>query len=131
MQKPVHAVDKTKFTHLITPTKMYDLEWATLATITIYSYMLNKYLFFKSKGNEYYESEVQIGLFLNLTSKSVQRAIKLLKEHSFLDYKLVHKGTSFVNVYVVNDVFGLYSENKTNTNSHYARLEEQECDEPF
>ena len=105
-----HELDKKKFKRFSVPTAMYDFDWATPSVIHIYSYMLNRYTFFKHSNKQYFESEAKIALFLNTTAKTVQRSIKVLKEHSFLDYELKHKGTSFSNVYTVNDVFGIYDD---------------------
>lgn len=103
-------LDKQRFKRFSVPTAMYDRDWATPSVIHIYSYMLNRYMFFKHNNMQYFESEAQIGSFLNTTTKTVQRSIKVLKEHNFLDYELKHKQSSFSNVYTVNDVFGIYDD---------------------
>ena len=108
LDKQNHWIDKQRFKRFSVPTAMYDQDWATPSVIHIYSYMLNRYMFFKHNNMQYFESEAQIGLFLNTTTKTVQRSIKVLKEHNFLDYELKHKQSSFSNVYIVNDVFGIY-----------------------
>ena len=110
LDKQSQRLDKQRFKRFSVPTAMYDQDWATPSVIHIYSYMLNRYMFFKHNNMQYFESEAQIGLFLNTTTKTVQRSIKVLKEHNFLDYELKHKQSSFSNVYTVNDVFGIYDD---------------------
>ena len=110
LDKKSHVLDKQRFKRFSVPTAMYDQDWATPSVIHIYSYMLNRYMFFKHNNTQYFESEAQIGLFLNTTTKTVQRSIKVLKEHNFLDYELKHKQSSFSNVYTVKDVFGIYDD---------------------
>ena len=112
-----HTISKEQFKRFSVPTAMYGLDWATPSVIHIYSYMLNRYMFFKQNNKQYFEAEAQIALFLNTTTKTVQRSIKVLKEHSFIDYELKHKGTSFSNVYKVNDVFGIYDAAPASTRS--------------
>lgn len=84
-------------------------EWAGLTVANVHGFMLNRYNFFLSKATVktddiYFESQKVIADILGLSEKTVNRAIQVLEKNGYLKYKLIHKGTSFKNSYVVYDI---------------------------
>lgn len=74
----------------------------------VYSYMLNRYLFFKQIGNQYYENIKDIALATGQSEITIKRVIPKLKQK---DHLLVSKRKAKVgnsNTYVVVDYYKLY-----------------------
>lgn len=84
-------------------------EWAGLTVANVHGFMLNRYNFFLSEASAktedvYFESQKAIAETLGLSEKTVNRAIQSLEKNGYLKYKLIHKGASFKNSYVIYDI---------------------------
>lgn len=86
--------------------ELLQLEWAGGSVALVHGFMLNRYLFFRSKSKAehvYFESQKVISETLGMSEKTVNRCIALLQEHKYLSFTLIHQGKSFKNSYVVCD----------------------------
>ena len=86
---------------------LLQLEWAGGSVALVHGFMLNRYLFFRSKSKAelvYFESQKVIAETLGMSEKTVNRCISLLQEYNYLSFTLIHQGKSFKNSYVVHDV---------------------------
>lgn len=81
----------------------------TLATAWVYSYMLCKYQWFKSKKQEYFESQTEISKSARVSHASVKLAIKYLKDKALIEVSKKKGSMHYNNQYVVKDVYGVYS----------------------
>lgn len=90
-------------------------EWCTANTAIVYSYMLSRYTWFKSKGQDYFESQEAIMNAVHLSESTIKRSIKTLKEHGYLDVKSIRCQQFKKNVYVVLDKHGTYDNLKNST----------------
>lgn len=85
-------------------------------TVVVYSFMLNRYRYFmelcktRATTPEYYESMSGIAEGVGVSLSTVKRAVKRLKEHGYLESKLVRKANSFNNSYVVYDKHNIYAD---------------------
>lgn len=85
----------------------------------VYSFMLNRYRYFvelaktRCTAPEYYESIPAISERTKVPRRSINRILNVLREKGYIESKLIRKGTSFNNLYVVHDKHGIYSEPKT------------------
>lgn len=85
----------------------------TLATAWVYSYMLCKYQWFKSKQQQYFESQSEISKSARVSLSSTKLAIKYLKDKQLIEVTKKKGAMHFNNQYVVKDVYGVY--NKLNS----------------
>lgn len=86
--------------------ELLQLDWAGGSVALVHGFMLNRYLFFRSKSKAehvYFESQKVISETLGMSEKTVNRCIALLQEHKYLSFTLIHQGKSFKNSYVVYD----------------------------
>lgn len=83
-------------------------------TAIVYSYMLCRYEFFKSKNQGFFESTAEIADSLRMAESTVRLAIDWLKKNEliFVDKKRGIK--HFNNIYTVVDKFKLYTNFQTN-----------------
>jgi len=87
--------------------ELLQLDWAGGSVALVHGFMLNRYLFFRSKSkgeHVYFESQKVIAETLGLSEKTVNRCISSLQEHKYLSFTLIHHGKSFKNSYVIYDV---------------------------
>ena len=99
----------------------------------VYTYMLDRYMFFTSLEKEYYENMQDIGEELGIARKTVNDAIKALEEAQMLvifKKKLYEKDKSVVShSYVVKDIYNLYVPAKVLQMKPASRVYSE--DEPF
>lgn len=82
----------------------------------LYVYMLDKYMFFASKGQEFYESGETLAQEIGATRKTVQNCIDALIERGMLKKTTRQKkGVIQECSYVVPDVYGVFSRKGTQT----------------
>lgn len=80
----------------------------------LYVYMLDKYMFFASKGQEFYESGETLAQEIGATRKTVQNCIDALIEKGMLKKTTRQKkGVIQECSYVVPDVYGVFSNRST------------------
>jgi len=79
----------------------------------LYSYMLNRYWFFKKIGNEYYENIKDIAIATKQSERNIARTIKKLEDLNHIDVYKKKIGTGNSNAYVVHDLYMLYTERPT------------------
>jgi len=102
--------NKTEKTHQNTlkyvrlPLEMLAEPWVANADIIVYAYMLNRFNFFKALQKRYYENIRDIAEGVKQDETTVKRAIKKLKEHSYLTVSKVKVGLGVSNSYDVVDV---------------------------
>lgn len=76
----------------------------------LYVYMLDKYMFFSSRGQEFYESGETLAQEIGATRKTVQNCIEALIEKGMLKKTTRQKrGVIQECSYVVPDVYGIFS----------------------
>ena len=105
-QKNLVNTDKHINRFYVSP-ELLQLEWAGGSVALVHGFMLNRYLFFRSKSKAehvYFESQKVIAKTLGMSEKTVNRCISLLQDHNYLSFTLIHQGKSFKNSYVVHDV---------------------------
>lgn len=76
----------------------------------VYSYMLNRYWFFKKIGNEYYENIKDIAIATRQPEITIKRCISALKQKEHIDVSKRKAKIGNSNVYVVHDLYMLYTE---------------------
>lgn len=86
------------------PLEMLSEPWVANADIIVYAYMLNRFNFFKGLQKNYYENIKDIAEGVKQDETTVKRAIKKLKEHSYLTVSKVKVGLGVSNSYDVVDV---------------------------
>jgi len=86
------------------PLEMLSEPWVANADIIVYAYMLNRFNFFKGLQKNYYENIKDIAECVKQDETTVKRAIKKLKEHSYLTVSKVKVGLGVSNSYDVVDV---------------------------
>lgn len=105
-QKNQLSTDKHINRFYVSP-ELLQLEWAGGSVALVHGFMLNRYLFFRSKSkveHVYFESQKVIAKTLGLSEKTVNRCIALLQENKYLTFTLIHHGKSFKNSYVIHDI---------------------------
>ena len=80
----------------------------TLTTAWVYSYMLCKYQWFKSKNQPYFESLSEISRASRIGQTSVKAAIKYLSNKGFVEVTKRKQALHYNNQYVVKDTYGVY-----------------------
>jgi hypothetical protein len=84
-------------------------EWCTPATAVIYSFMLNRYFWFKGKKLDYFESMEEIAEATHISIITVKRSIALLEDKEFLFATKIRTGRFYSNKYYIKDVYGTYA----------------------
>lgn len=102
VQVPAQVLKYTRF-----PLEMLDLDWTTSSDVIIYSFMLNRYVFFKGIGNSYFENIEDIAKGSRQAVATVNRAIKKLSKQGFISIKKIKVQVGCSNSYEVNDIFGV------------------------
>ena len=101
-------------------------EEANLYTCYVYSYMLCKYSWFKSKNQSFFESQDSIAESCNISVSVVKKAIRFLENKGFVKIGKIPSKDNNKNVYVVEDKYGMYNYTKK------ASVEEEDdWEEPF
>lgn len=98
---------KDKFIYFVVPVQMIKLSWASPSCVLVYSYMLNKYQFFMSRGLPYYENQETIAAALNMSERTVRSSISLLAQKEFLYIYRQKVATGYSNSYRVENKFNL------------------------
>lgn len=86
---------------------------ASLNTAVVYSYMLCKYMWFKSKDKEFFESQPEIVKGSRVSLTVLKAAIKYLVEIKLITIKKRKAQNFTLNVYTVVDRYGIYDWVKT------------------
>ena len=106
--QPLQVLKYTRF-----PLEMLDLEWATSSDVVVYSFMLNRYSFFKGIGNEYFENIEDIAKGSRQAIATVKRAVKKLQKHDFISVRKIRVQVGCSNSYHVHDIFGVLDVKQT------------------
>lgn len=80
----------------------------TYTTAIVYSYMLCKHSWFKTKGQGYFESQEQIAESARIPLRSTKTAIKWLSQKGLLKIKKQGSGMHSHNVYDVVDKYSVH-----------------------
>lgn len=91
------------------PMEVLDNEWATSSDAVVYAFMLNRYLFFKNIGKEYYENIVDIAKGSRQDISTVKRSIKKLSQHGYISISKIKAEVGVSNNYKVNDLHQVYN----------------------
>lgn len=91
-----------------------DYKDCKVTTALVYSYMLCRYEFFKSKNQQFFESTAEMADSINISESTVRLAIDWLKANDFVDVSKKKGMKHFNNCYVVHDKYNLYSDFQTN-----------------
>lgn len=82
----------------------------------VYAHMLQRYVFFSSKGNEYFDNQEEIAKALGVTRQTVATSIKTLEKNSLLittKTRVQTQGGMFSSCkYVLVDRYKLYTKAK-------------------
>lgn len=81
---------------------------ASLNTAAVYSYMLCKYMWFKSKDKEFFESQPEIVKGSRVSLTVLKASIKFLVEKGLITIKKRKAQNFTLNVYTVVDRYGIY-----------------------
>lgn len=117
------------------PLKMMQSGLFKVEACLVYSYMLNRYRYFvelaktKNRLPEYHESISSIAKQVSVSESTVKRALKLLKQQEYIEYKLIRKGTSFNNTYTVYDKYNIYRDKQVKTPIQTASTKQIETDD--
>lgn len=93
------------------PLEMLEKDWASNADVIVYSFMLNRYWFFKNIHREYYENMCDIAKGCKQDESTVKRAIKKLAANGYITISKIKAEIGVSNNYKVNDVHGLMKPN--------------------
>jgi len=85
-----------------------------VTTALVYSYMLCRYEFFKSKNQRFFESTAEMADSINISESTVRLAIDWLKANGFVEVSKKKGMKHFNNCYVVQDKYNLYTNFQTN-----------------
>lgn len=86
------------------PFEMMDNSWVTAADAIIYTFMLNRYLFFKNLGKTYHENIEDIAKGSRQSVSSVNRTIKKLQEKNYIEVSKIKVKVGSSNSYIVHDI---------------------------
>lgn len=101
--------NKQKLLHKITLSYgVMDEYEASLHTATVYSYLLCKYNWFKSKDKEYFESQPEIVRGSRVSLSAVKSAVKFLVDKGLVQIKKRKTLNFCLNVYTVVDKYKVY-----------------------
>lgn len=105
----------------------------TYTTAIVYSYMLCKYSWFKTKGQGYFESQEQIADSARIPLRSTKTAIKWLSQKGLLKIKKQGCGMHSHNVYDVVDKYSVHKvmQPKKVEQARPSWIDENEDVEPF
>lgn len=124
--------NKTLPEYWLTPRKAFDIQGFTNADVEVYSYMLNRFMFFSNKNMLYYENQDVIATNSSQSESSVKRAIKKLEQEKLLEVKKKKVGNAVSNTYVLVDRFNLYSKKLITKNKQKESwLDEEDTGLPF
>jgi len=101
------------------PYEILDNEWATSSDAVVYAFMLNRYLFFKSIGKEYYENMADIAKGSRQDASTVKRAIKKLSLHGYISITKIKAEVGVSNNYKVHDLHQLYNPVRAQSKDSY------------
>lgn len=87
-----------------------EFEDCTYTTAIVYSYMLCKYVWFRTLKQDYFETQEQIATSSRIALRSTKTAIKWLTAKGFLKIKKNGRGLSCNNVYEVVDKYDCYTD---------------------
>ena len=96
------------------PVELLTREDITPLVKIVYVYMLQKYHFFVvERKQQYYETQEEISKNCNTGRKAANTAIRTLTNLGWISIeKQKQRGTVENNIYTVNDVFGVYQDQK-------------------
>lgn len=89
------------------PLEMLDKEWATVADVVVYAFMLNRFMFFKTKSRAYYENVSDIAKGSRQSTATVSRTIKKLQENNYITVSKIKVEVGCSNSYIVHDIHGM------------------------
>jgi len=93
----------------LSKTLRQDKELTALQKL-LYTYMLDKYMFFVSKGQEFYESLDTLGEELGVNRTTVHRSLEGLIQKGYVKKHTRKKKGSFLEcIYEVEDRYNLYA----------------------
>ena len=107
---------QTKSNKLHKITLIYDLmdeykDEATLHVANVYSYMLCKYNWFKSRNQKYFETQETIADGCRVSVSAVKTAIRFLTKNNLITVSKVPSAQHNKNQYTVLDKYNIYSTN--------------------
>lgn len=98
---------------------------ASLNTAVVYSYMLCKYMWFKSKDKEFFESQPEIVKGSRVSLTVLKASIKFLVEKGLITIKKRKAQNFTLNVYTVVDRYGIYEWlKKSKKIKNYTKIED-------
>lgn len=109
MQKKNNSTNEEDLKYILIPRQMFKDYDVTLTTVSIYSYMLARFRFFKAMNKEYFESIESIAENCFCSTASVKTALNFLSKNSFLDKGKLKGATYNKNVYNLYDKYNLFS----------------------
>jgi hypothetical protein len=115
---------KNKFIYFVVPVQMIKLNWANPSCVLVYSYMLNKYQFFMSRGLPYYENQETIAEALGMSERTIRSSISLLAQKEFLYVYRQKVAAGYSNSYRVENKFNLNFEHLL-SDTHYEDITEE------
>lgn len=92
-------------------------EWANTNIALIFSYLLARYKFHHKGGRQLYESYEVIAKATGVCVRTAKSAIKTLADNFHLTITKKRTPSSYVNVYVVNDIYKTWEVKKQQSSS--------------
>lgn len=122
MFKKIEKTGQNALKYVRLPLEMLSEPWVANADIIVYAYMLNRFNFFKGLQKSYYENIKDIAEGVKQDETTVKRAIKKLKDHSYLTVSKVKVGLGVSNSYDVVDVHSVMDAKPVNAATDKPRV---------